>query len=380
VHVLFSALAAHGHVFPLLPLARAAAARGHRVTFATGAGFQPLLTELGFTAAAVGIGMSEAFQRSTAHLGEPVDHANPDDPALRRAGARSFGYALPTAFGADVGELIDRDRPDLVVYEVANPGAAIAAAARGIPTVAHGIGRGRILEIFPDFDTELAAARRALGADTSADPMRLSDPYLDIYPPSLQERPLPTRLPLRPTPFAQPGELPTWVAEHREPLVYLTLGTAFSSAEALTTAVHGLAKLPARLLVAAGPMVDTADLRDVPPSVTVLPWVPQADLLPHVDLVAHHGGAGTSLACLSESLPQLFLPQGADQFINADAITAAGIGRTLREPTADTITEAATTLLSDDTARAKARSVAAEIAAMPSPDDLADRLPELAQG
>ncbi|MFC5288925.1 glycosyltransferase [Actinokineospora guangxiensis] len=380
MHVLFSALAAHGHVFPLLPLARAAAARGHRVTFATGADFAPLLARLGFTAAAVGIGMSEAFRRSTAHLGEPVDHTNPDDPALRRASARSFGYTLPTAFGADIGELIDRDRPDLVVHEVANPGAAIAAAARGVPTLAHGIGRGRILEIFPDYDAELAAAHQTLGADTSADPMRLADPYLDIYPLSLQERPLPTRMPLRPTPFAEPGELPAWVAEHREPLVYLTLGTAFSSADALTTAVHGLAELPARLLVAAGPMVDTADLRDVPPSVTVLPWVPQADLLPHTDLVVHHGGAGTSLASLSAGLPQLFLPQGADQFINADAITAAGIGHTLRAPTAESITEAATALLSDGTARAKARSVAAEIAAMPGPADVADRLPELAQG
>jgi hypothetical protein len=65
-------------------------------------------------------------------------------------------------------------------------------------------------------------------------------------------------------------------------------------------------------------------LGDVPDSVTVHTWVPRADLLTHVDAVVHHGGNGTTLCALIVGAPQLILPQGADQFANAAALSAAG--------------------------------------------------------
>lgn len=36
-------------------------------------------------------------------------------------------------------------------------------------------------------------------------------------------------------------------------------------------------------------------------------WVPQAELLPHVDVLIHHGGSGTTLGALSVGAPQLIL-------------------------------------------------------------------------
>jgi hypothetical protein len=79
-----------------------------------------------------------------------------------------------------------------------------------------------------------------------------------------------------------------------------------------------LAGLDARVVVAAG-RVRPDQLGDVPDNVTVQPWVAQAKLLPHVDVVVHHGGSG-----------------------HRDA----------------------------------ARAIAEEIARMPSPDQVARRLPE----
>ncbi|MFC7613322.1 nucleotide disphospho-sugar-binding domain-containing protein [Actinokineospora soli] len=379
MHVLFTALSAHGHIYPLLPLARAVAARGDRVTFVTGADFHPLLTKLGFDTVEAGLGMHEAFGQAIEALGAPVDFRDPDDPNKDRAVARVFGTVQPRAFLAALDPVFERDRPDLVVYEVANPGAAIAARRRGIPAVSHGIARGDITGIFPEFDRLLTEVAAEHGVDISADPLMLADPYLDVYPASLQEHQHPSRVPLRPVAFADPGELPAWVAAHEQPLVYLTLGTAFGTAEVLRVAIDGLADLPVRVLVAAGPQVDADELRGVPDSVTVLPWVPQADLLPHADLVVHHGGSGTTLGSLAQGLPQLFLPQGADQFINADTITAAGIGRTLRgaEATSAAIGAAAAELLADDGARTAARAVADEIAAMPGPDEVAASLRNL---
>ena len=377
MHVFFASLSAHGHIYPLLPLARAVAARGDQVTFATGEDFHPLLTKLGFDVLPAGLGMHESFGRAMAELGVEVDPRNPDDPNAQLAIARVFGSVQPRAFLDALGPELDRIKPDLVVYEVACPGVGIAARARGIPAISHGIARGDVTGLFPDFDKLLIAVAADYGVDLSDDPLMLSDPYLDPYPASLQDNLHPNRVPLRPVAFADPGELPDWVAAHEQPLIYLTLGTAFGTAAVLRTAIDGLAGLPARVLVAAGPQVDADELRDVPDSVTVLPWVPQADLLPHADLVVHHGGSGTTLGALAQGLPQLVLPQGADQFINADVIAGAGLGSALRgaEATSEAIGAAAAQLLGDAGVRAAAGEVAAEIAAMPGPDQVAANLP-----
>lgn len=127
-------------------------------------------------------------------------------------------------------------------------------------------------------------------------------PHLDICPPSLQDKDFlatEDRIELRPVPYSAPAALPAW-ASHRnsQPLIYLTLGTAFGTPELLTTAIEGLTTLDARVVVAAG-RVHLEQLGAVPDNVTVHTWVPQADLLPHVDVVVHHGGSGTTLGALT---------------------------------------------------------------------------------
>jgi UDP:flavonoid glycosyltransferase YjiC (YdhE family) len=83
---------------------------------------------------------------------------------------------------------------------------------------------------------------------------------------------------------------------------------------------------------------------------------------------------------LSAGKPQLFLPQGADQFNNAEVLTAAGAARRALPPeqTADFVFEQARALLADEPTQERARLLGEEIAAMPSPEDVARRLPEFA--
>lgn len=50
----------------------------------------------------------------------------------------------------------------------------------------------------------------------------------------------------------------------------------------------------------------------------------QAEPLPYVDLVVHHGGSGTAMGALGAGLPQLLLPRGADQFTDADSVLGVG--------------------------------------------------------
>jgi MGT family glycosyltransferase len=211
----------------------------------------------------------------------------------------------------------------------------------------------------------------------------LGSPYVDIFPPSLQDLAHlweVDRIPMRPTPFAEPGELPAWVMEHEKTLVYLTFGTAFANPDLLRTAIAGLSGLDAEVLVASGPLVHPSALTDVPGNVHVLPWVPQADLLAHADLVAHHGGSGTTVTAMTHGVTQLVLPQGADQFRNAELVATAGLGAQLagEQFTAEAVHEAARKLLGDNEVHAANAAIAAEIAEMPHPADVVPKLVEIA--
>jgi UDP:flavonoid glycosyltransferase YjiC (YdhE family) len=74
----------------------------------------------------------------------------------------------------------------------------------------------------------------------------------------------------------------------------------------------------------------------------------------------------------------VFLPQGADQFANAEAVCEAGAGLRLlpTDVSAEAIADHARTARGN---RDAARVIAEEIARMPGPDEVARRLPEYAE-
>ena len=88
------------------------------------------------------------------------------------------------------------------------------------------------------------------------------------------------------------------------------------------------------------------------------------------------------LGALQAGLPQLLLPQGADQFINAEMLTTAGAVRALtneaQQPGA--IGEAVQALLGDCPERQLAARLRDEIAGMPAADEVVPALVELAGG
>jgi UDP:flavonoid glycosyltransferase YjiC (YdhE family) len=95
--------------------------------------------------------------------------------------------------------------------------------------------------------------------------------------------------------------------------------------------------------------------------------------------VVSHGGSGTFLAALAHGLPQVLVPQGADQFLNAAAAERAGVAIVLRgdQQDPDRIRQAVSIVLEDQGFAARAALVAEEIAAMPSADQVVDRLDDL---
>ena len=157
------------------------------------------------------------------------------------------------------------------------------------------------------------------------------------------------------------------------------MGTVFSEVDLLRELVQALAQLDVRLLVTVGPQGDPALLGKQPAHVRVERYVPQVALLPHCDVVVSHAGSGTSVSSLELGLPQLCLPQGADQFLNAEAIKAAGAGLCLMpgEATADAARDAVRRLLEDKSFRQGASQVGSSIAQMPSPDEVCEVLERL---
>jgi UDP:flavonoid glycosyltransferase YjiC (YdhE family) len=131
----------------------------------------------------------------------------------------------------------------------------------------------------------------------------------------------------------------------------------------------GLRQLPVNVIVALGPGADPRRLGDQPANVLVTHFAPHAALLPYCDALITQGGAGTILAALCHGLPHLILPQGADQFLNAATAQRAGVAMQLPPPalTPDAVTAAVEQLLHDDTIRANAEHIQAEIATMPAP-------------
>jgi UDP:flavonoid glycosyltransferase YjiC (YdhE family) len=390
MRILFSSLGNYGHIHPLIPLASAARTAGHDVTFATGEQFHPVLARAGIDARPAGIPVPDAFIEAAGGAAF-LEAAGPDVSAsdlspedLHALSIRAFGSVLPRRVAADLAPMIQQVRPDLVVHEFANVGAGFAAALAGVPALCHGTGR----PVTEAAEADLLAQVREVGADlgvTLPDDrvFTLGNRVVDICPAAVRNPdyslPADRRIELRPIPHHQVGVDDVPLPEGSGPLAYLTLGTALGAAGVLVAAIHGLLAAGARVVVATGPAIDIADLGELPDGVVARPWVPQAELLGRADLVVSHAGSGTMLASLCAGRPQLMLPLGADQFHNAAAVAGAGAGLQILpadlgvEPVAD----AAARLLSDTTCLDAAMSIAKDIAAMPPPDDIAVRLPEL---
>jgi MGT family glycosyltransferase len=189
--------------------------------------------------------------------------------------------------------------------------------------------------------------------------------YVDIYPPSLQTDDTAHLCAVQPV---RPAD-PIASDETADPLVYVTLGTVFNDDIALfETAVDAARELGIRVVVTVGSRNDPAVLGPQPSHVTVEQFLPQADLLPACAAVVSHAGSGTFLAALAAGVPQVLLPQAADQFLNARAGEQAGVALAVprAEVSVQRVREALERVLSDGTFRARAERVRTEISAMPA--------------
>jgi UDP:flavonoid glycosyltransferase YjiC (YdhE family) len=383
MRVLCSTTPMEGVFGPFVALGRALAEAGHEVMVATGLDLQDRVRAEGFAVAVAG---PTAIEGALAAAADPAVRDAPADERWRFPAAMFGAIIAPRKLPA-LQALADEFNPDLVVHAPVDVAGPLLASVLGLPSACYGF----MQPLEPEVVAGIAERAAPLWEDAGLRP----DPYAGIYrgqyldpcPPSLRNarHPGAPRLqPIRPEAHGDPdAALPVWAQQlGRRPTLYVSLGTVpfFNQPARFRSLLAGLVQDDIELIVTVSELHDPAALEFSAPTLHAERWLPLAPLLPRCDAVLCHAGSGTTLAALAAGLPLVLVPDGADQFVNAQACEAAGVARSLTpaQTSATSVRHAVHAVLAPDSPeRAAARGLAGEIAAMPSAGEAAHQLNDL---
>jgi UDP:flavonoid glycosyltransferase YjiC (YdhE family) len=386
VRGLFSSTRGAGHFNPLVPFARAFERAGHEVMVAGPPDLAGPVDSAGF-----------AFWRFDP---PPEDELGaiwarvpqlPPEEANEVVVGDIFGRLNTTAALPGLHSAFDEWRPDVVLRDPNEYGAALVAEQHGVTHARVAIGLASSEELGLGIAAgAIDAIRRTEGLppDPEADRLRGS-PYLSVFPASLDDGRMPDTHRFRDPSWEEaPGELPDWWSgRDDQPLVYVTFGSvAGSFPQALPVyglALHVLGELPVRALLTVGRDLDLDALPAAPDNVRVERWVPQQDVLGHAAAAVVHGGSGSTLGAIAAGVPLVVVPLFADQPQNARRVAEVGAGLAV-EPnredpgaTAAALRNAVGRVLEEPSYGERARGLAAELRAEPPVDAAVGLLEQL---
>jgi rhamnosyltransferase subunit B len=102
---------------------------------------------------------------------------------------------------------------------------------------------------------------------------------------------------------------------------------------------------------------------ELPPHVKVFGYQPFSELLPRASLLVYHGGIGTLAQTIRAGIPHLVVPNGHDQFDNGWRIERLGLGRSIPQTRyrAGVVARTLREILDDDAGYARCREAALRI-------------------
>jgi len=371
----------------MLALAHGLTKAGHEVAFSTAADFCPHIEKTGFAAFPSGLALSR--QMEVARRQFPDQDALVAMERFEQFVPRMLGGVAAPARAADLVPLVETWKPDLLVHDETEFAGPLAAAVAGIPWADQSVGILRPTAMARLAGQALAPLYEQYGLAVGEFGGMFRYLYLDVAPPSLQS---PEILDIGVAhavqnatiePGAEGDALPDWV--HDLPadrgVVYVSLGTVFNAKarDIFAAVLEGLRSEPVTAILTIGTDNDPDAFGPQPEHVHIERFIPQSLLLPFCDAVVNQGGTAI-LPILAHGLPLLILPQGANQFHNAAACVAAGVGRRLLpgEVTPEAVRRDVTALLHEPGLADAARRVQAELAAMPGPERGVELLVQLA--
>ena len=383
MRVLFSCRPLAGHFLPLASLAACAKQRGHTIAFATGEPMASQIRTTGYDCFPAGLSYADS-RAQLIHAGIVFRDLAPDQMRPVAFGRWFSVIETPTRL-ADLDRICTEFKPDLLVHEVAELAAPLAAASAGLPWAT--VGFGPLLQ--PDVAVLAGDAVAPLWRERGLKQRPLAGLYEHLYvdpcPPALQIAEidlLPARIGLRPGATQSPSK----IKRHGAGRIYVTFGTVWNSGpsavERLQMAIAGSASLGAEVIVTVGKENDPALLGTMPANVQLHRFIPQDQVLADCTCAVIHGGAGTMLGALSWGMPLLILPQLSDQFYNSERAVLAGVALALTpsEISVEAVSACTEKLMGDSAIAACAASVRDELASMPSVEEVTDRIEGLAIG
>jgi UDP:flavonoid glycosyltransferase YjiC (YdhE family) len=350
VKVLFATTRGVGHFGPLVPFAQASVRAGHEVLVAGPASVAPLASRARLRLMPVAAPRAEVVDAAFAPVWRreaSVEHVVRD----------LFVGLYAEAAMADMRTAVEEWRPDVIVRETMEYASAVVAARYDVPQVRIGIHLDSAIDSGGGLE---ALAAGALGIERVGD-----GPLLTRSPGG--DEPGVHRFRTEVTPLRRPE------------LIYVSFGSEAPASHhfpgVYRRAAEALADLPLPVLMTIGDRRDPAELGPLPSSVSVAPWVSQAEVMPWAAAMVSHGGSGSTLMALAAGVPQAFVPLFVDGPANAQRVAELGAG-----VVADDLGTDVRTLLEDPAYRFSAQTVAADIAALPPVDDAVELIQRSAAG
>jgi rhamnosyltransferase subunit B len=392
-----------GDLFPVIGLAKAAAARGHDVRVVTTSAYAALLEAEGLALAAAG-----------PRFGPEEFAADPAILSGRRGGYAGFLHLFQTVVFPNLMSWVDDLRraladADLLISHPTVLAAPIAAELTGTPWVTFSVfpglvpsewtlpgpsrlrlpsgrtgraicraaWRGARWNIRRSFDRPVNIARERHGLAPVRDalflPVQSGNPYLVGASPTVVDRPpdWPSNIHLTgffawDTPRSYP--VPDGLSQFMDsggPPVLITLGgsSAVDPKQFYPDAVAAVRGLGHRALVLTGPTPEPVRLESGPDA-HVVRFAPLSQVAPACCAAVHHGGIGTTVAVLAAGLPQLIVPRGFDQPQTALRMRRLGVAETVPWTRASSgrLARGLTRLLTTDAYRERAVAIAAALA------------------
>jgi UDP:flavonoid glycosyltransferase YjiC (YdhE family) len=364
---LFTSFPGYGHLLPMLPLARAAAAAGDTVVIAGSKELHETAEDLAFRA------LGPSYQDLVAENERRFAHDAPAPDSRTDAPDNSALFdvlvALFTTTRADVAfdelcELAADERPDVIVAEMWDFLAPLVARQLDIPWVSFAHSAATPIDAALEAGLTRALHRRALTM-----PPRLAN--VQLWPEWLETdngtAPRDALIAIRAVPHDTSARVTIPAFDGERPAVLVTLGTVVEDLALLNAAVRGVLEAGANALVTTGFATNPADIVGPSDRVRVVPFAPIAQLLDRVQAVVATGGSGTTLAALSRGLPLAFVPRMSNQPLNAAAVAGFGAGIVCEDDPAK-LTSAVERLLHEPELRARASAASELLGQRPAPD------------
>lgn len=267
-------------------------------------------------------------------------------------------------------------RPDVVIGGDAAYAAPLLARHLGVPWVRHAwdIHDPQLMD--DGANEQLREQLAELGLGRIPDP----DMRIDITPPSLRARGSTPVQMMRWIPGNSQGLLEPWMyTRGADTRIGVTIGTGvanYNQHDFLHDIVENVSTLDAEVVV---PVTEDAApaLRERLENVRA-GWIPMDVLAPTCDVLVHQSGGSTMMTCLSFGVPQILIPDPGQYRANdiARRLAEAGAGIVLspEEARSEVIAKNCQQIISNPSYAAAAAALGREIAAQPSPFEVARRV------